>query len=127
QPAGGCRGGGGRPETVDDWTYWIGIDTYDRARGAHCLPGLDGPLQIPSGLEFAIRLDPGDPRILIESSYDIGSHRNSGPYASARSGAGEFVPMKVEIRMERIGRDGAVYPAETNDLSHLRRGTTDPA
>jgi len=109
------------------WTYWIGIDTYDRARGARTLPGVPGFLAT-SGLEFAVRLS-ADPQILVDAPYDIGGHRNEGPYATAPSGArgDAFTTMRVEIRMERLGRDGRLFAAERNDQSPLRGGTTDPA
>ncbi len=110
---------------LSGWTYWVGIDTYDRARGDTRLPGLEGKLRVPSGLEFAIRLDDAAPAILVDAPYDFGSHGLVGPYASVPNEDGLFVPMIVEIRLQRIGRDGTLFPAETHDMSPLRRGTTD--
>jgi Flp pilus assembly protein TadD len=115
----------GREGNLAGWTYWVGIDTYDRARGDTRLPGLEGKLRVPSGLEFAIRLDGAAPAILVDAPYDFGSHGLAGPYASVPNEDGLFVPMIVEIRLQRIGRDGTLFPAETHDMSPLRRGTTD--
>jgi tetratricopeptide (TPR) repeat protein len=109
------------------WDYWIGIDTYDRAAGDRRLPRVDAPLRIGSGLEFAIHLSGSDARILVDAPYDIGTHRNEGPYASVANSDGRFIDMAVEIRMERIARSGQVYPAERHNMSELVRGTTELA
>jgi hypothetical protein len=113
-----------RPRGLSSWTIWIGIDTYDRARGDRRLPGVDTPVRIPGGLEFALQLGHG--QLLVDAPYDIGSHRNEGPYASVANSEGRFIPMQVEIRMERVGRDGTIYPAQKAEMSTLQRGSTDP-
>jgi hypothetical protein len=119
-------GGDGLPDW-DRLQLLVGIDTYGASEGDTRFPeGLK--LTAPTGMEFMVEIGGKDPaRILVDTPYDLFSHRFNRPYRSVSNDDGAYVPIAVETNRRRVGRDGTIYPAVRHDLSPLRRGTTDPA
>ena len=114
-------------ETAAGMQYWIGIDTYDAARGDRRFPP---PLDVTAsiGMEYLVRIDsPENARLLIDPPYRIGSGEEGRPGRSEPNDDGEFVAIVTSPNRERWGRDGTRYPPRTYDLSPLRFGSTDPA
>jgi hypothetical protein len=113
-----------------DWgktAYLIGIDTYDGRRGDHRLP-ITEAASSPAGLEFCVVLDGRDTsRLLVDAPYDPQTNRHRRPYGSVENDDGRFVEMRVETNRRRIGRDGAVYPAQQSSRSPLVHASMDPA
>ncbi len=115
----------GRPEW-NRTAYLIGFDTYDERLGDHRLP-LRDPLRSPVGLEFCAILDgPGTARLLVDTPYDIHTHRYHRPYRSAENNDGRFVEIRVETNRRRFGRDGRVYQAREHNRSPLLHASMDP-
>lgn len=104
----------------------IGIDTYGGKEGDTRFPH-DLALQTSTGMEFMLDLSGGTTsRILVDTPYDLFTHRYNRPYRSVPNDDGKYIEIQVETNRSRIGRDGTVYPAVMNNLSPLRLGTTDP-
>jgi len=112
-----------------DWAtrrFFVGIDTYGAAEGDTRFP-LGLGLRAPTGMEFMLDLTgEATSRLLVDTPYDLFSHRYNRPYRSVPNDDGVYRTIEVETNRSRIGRDGTVYPAVMNDLSPLRLGTTDP-
>jgi tetratricopeptide (TPR) repeat protein len=106
--------------------YWVGIDTYDAARGEHRFPP---PVDVttPAGMEFLIEFSGPDSRILVDRPYDLFTNRNRRPYRSVEGHGGDFMEIQVYTNRDRYGRDGTYYPAQGYSRSPLRRGSMDPA
>lgn len=116
------------PDDAPDWDrarFLVGIDTYGSKEGDSRFP--KGILEAPTGMEFMLELT-GEKtsRILVDTPYDLGSHRYNRPYRSVPNDDGVYVDIKVETNRRRVGRDGTVYPEIVHDLSPLVFGTTDP-
>jgi tetratricopeptide (TPR) repeat protein len=116
------------PDGAPDWDrarFLVGIDTYGEKEGDHRFP--KRILEAPTGMEFMLDLT-GEKtsRILVDTPYDLGSHRYNRPYRSVPNDDGVFIEIKVETNRRRVGRDGTVYPETVHDLSPLVSGTTDP-
>jgi tetratricopeptide (TPR) repeat protein len=106
--------------------YWIGINTYDIARGDHRFPEPSGA-STPIGLEFLVRLAGRDEsRIDVDRPYDPFDADSPRPLRSEENADGIFVPIAPETNRERISRDGTRYPALRHSRSALVRGSTDP-
>jgi len=106
--------------------YWIGIDTYDAALGDHQFPQ-PADAATPIGLEFLVRLAGRTTgRIDVDRPYDPFDPVAPRPLRSEANADGEFVPIAPETNRQRIGRNGARYPARRHDRSALRHGSTDP-
>jgi hypothetical protein len=106
---------------------WVGIDTYDAARGDRRFPDPVG-VTVPIGMEFLIRFDGRDSsRLLVDAPYYIASRSAGRPCRSEPNEDGKFIGIEAEANRKRWGRDGTVYPARTYDRGPLRFGSTDPA
>jgi hypothetical protein len=115
----------GRPEW-DRAAYLVGIDTHDERLGDHRLPLRDAP-RSPVGLEFCAILDgPGTSRLLVDTPYDIHTHRYRRPYRSVENDDGRYIPIRVETNRRRICRDGKVHQAREHNRSPLLHGSIDP-
>ena len=116
----------GRPIDWSRESFWIGIDTYDTARGDHRLPAPAGSTT-PVGIEFLIRFEgPDRSRLLVDRPYRIHEGSTSRPCRSERNDEADFVDIIAVPNRDRYGRDGTHYPARQQIIGNLRQGTTDP-
>jgi len=114
----------GRPEW-ERAAYTIGIDTHDDQLGDHRMP-LRDTLRSPAGLEFCVILDgPGTARLLVDTPYDLHTHRYHRPYHSVKNDDGRYTAIRVETNRRRIGRDGQVHPARDHNRSPLLHASMD--
>jgi len=104
---------------------WIGVDTYDAARGDSRFPP---PVEATAGvgMEFLLQFSEQEARILVARSYDLFSQRNARPYRSQAADRGDFVEIRTFTNRARYGRDGTFFPARGYSRSPLRAGNTDP-
>ena len=116
---------GDGPLDWDRTRYWIGIDTYEAARGDHRFPR---PVNVttPAGMEFLVQLAGERSRILVNRPYDLFTNRNRRPYRSVEGHGGDFIEIQVFTNRDRYGRDGTYYPPQGYSRSPLRRGSMDP-
>jgi hypothetical protein len=111
-----------------DWTrtrYWVGIDTYDPDRGDHRFPR-PVDVTVPIGMEFLVRFEGAESRVLVDPPYDLFTMRNHRPYRSVRNSIGDFTEIRVFTNRDRFGRDGTHYPPKGYSRSPMRRGSLDP-
>ncbi len=121
----GSGPGGGAPPW-DRAQILIGIDTYGEREGDTRFPyGIEA--QAPTGMEFMVDLaGENSSRLLVDTPYDLHTHRFDRPYRSVPNEDGRYIEILVETNRRRIGRDGTIYPAILDNRSPLRFGTTDP-
>ena len=102
---------------------FIGVDTYDRARGeVKYLSNIDA--LAPSGMEYLIVLDGEESsRLLVIPPYDYTKYHFAS-YQTLEHSA-RFQTMEKLVNKARALADGNPIPAKFEDSSHLRFGPMD--
>lgn len=129
--------GDGQPDW-DQVNYLIGLRVTASAVGSKRFP-LVSDVQVPSGLNFVVRLGrPDSSRILIASVYnpyqvaptpgipEQSQVRYRVPFLPELSDDARFEEMIVEPNRRRYGRDGRAYAPVRYSRSPLQWGTLEP-
>jgi hypothetical protein len=104
--------------------FLVCVDTHDQVRGDHTLPfGLKEKSE--AGLEFAILFQGSRAALFMDKSYGVLVDGLMKPLVSVSNKDGVFVMPMTKSNRERIGRDGTLYPAHTQEIGWLRFGTQD--
>jgi hypothetical protein len=111
------------PTSGEEEQLFIGIDTFGRRNGTIRLP-LTGLPELPSGVEFLLRIDAENgARLLARPDYNLAASR----FAAAPADDDVFVAIDPETNRSQVNQlDGTEYPAIRYDESTLEYGVFDP-